>query len=72
MLEAVRQAGLEEDTIILLTSDHGDLLGTHGLFNKGNHYDEAIRIPLIVRYPRELKSRVIDSQIVSLDRKSVV
>jgi len=66
VLEAVRDAGLEENTIVLLTSDHGDLLGSHQLFNKNRHYDEAVRIPLLIRYPRQIQPGVIDDQIVSL------
>lgn len=66
VLDAVREAGLEEDTIVLFASDHGDLLGSHELFNKNRHFDEAIRIPMLVRYPRLLKPRVIDSQVASL------
>ncbi|GMU22878.1 MAG: arylsulfatase [Phycisphaerae bacterium] len=66
VLTALKESGMEEDTIVVLTSDHGDLLGSHGLFNKNRHYDEAARIPMIVRYPRRLKRAVIDRQVVSL------
>ncbi len=66
VLDAIRESGREEDTIVLLTSDHGDLLGSHHLFNKNRHYDEAIRVPLIVRYPRAIRPRVIDTRVVGL------
>ncbi len=66
VLDAIRQAGIEDDTIVLLTSDHGDLLGSHGLFNKNTHHEESIHIPMIFRYPRRLKPSVVDAQVVSL------
>jgi len=53
ILEALHDSGLAEDTIVVFTSDHGDLLGAHGgLIQKWyNAYDEAIRVPLIVTGP---------------------
>lgn len=66
VLAAIEQAGLEQDTIVVFSSDHGDLLGSHHLFNKYRHYDEAARIPMLFRCPPRLKPAVIDSQVVSL------
>ena len=66
VLDAIRETGLEEDTIVLFTSDHGDLLGSHQLFNKNAHYDEAVRVPMAIRYPRRIKPAVISEQIASL------
>ena len=66
VLDAIRQTGIEDDTIMLMTSDHGDLLGSHGLFNKNTHHEEAVRIPMIFRYPRRLKPSVVQTQVVSL------
>jgi arylsulfatase A-like enzyme len=53
ILESLEQSGLAEDTVVVFTSDHGDLLGAHGgLMQKWyNAYDEAIRVPLLVRGP---------------------
>ncbi len=48
---AIRQAGLEENTIFVFTSDHGDMLGSHGLWKKQWPYDESARIPFLLKYP---------------------
>lgn len=48
---AIRQEGLEEDTIFVFTSDHGDMLGAHGLWNKQQPYDESVRVPFLLKYP---------------------
>ena len=52
ILTALEAAGVAEDTIVVFTSDHGDWLGDHGLFQKGiPHTRELTRIPWIVRWP---------------------
>ena len=53
ILEALHDAGLADDTIVVFTSDHGDLLGAHGgLMQKWyNAFDEAIHVPLLVEGP---------------------
>lgn len=51
---ALERTGLLDDTIVVFTSDHGDLLGSHGYLHQKWYqaYDEAIRVPLIVSNPR--------------------
>ena len=53
ILDALADSGMADDTIVVFTSDHGDLLGAHGgLVQKwGNAFDEATRVPLLVRGP---------------------
>jgi choline-sulfatase len=52
LISALEAAGEWENTVVLFTSDHGDNLGSHGLYNKGLLIEESIRVPLIVRDPR--------------------
>jgi len=49
MLAALEANGLDENTIVVFASDHGDNLGSHGLVQKGSFNEESIRIPLIIR-----------------------
>jgi arylsulfatase A-like enzyme len=49
--ESIRSLGLDDNTIIVFTSDHGDMLGSHGLWNKQQPYDESVRVPLLLRIP---------------------
>jgi arylsulfatase A-like enzyme len=53
ILEALDSSGMADDTIVVFTSDHGDLVGAHGgLMQKWyNAYDEALRVPLVVKGP---------------------
>lgn len=52
MMRELDQLGLAKDTIVVLTSDHGDMLGSHGQRLKRKPWDESIRVPGIIRYPR--------------------
>lgn len=51
LLDALEARGLMDDTIIIFTSDHGDMMGDHGLFFKMKPYDASVRTPTIVRDP---------------------
>ena len=55
ILAALDELGLAEDTLVVFTSDHGELLGDHGLLLKGPMmYEGAVRVPLILRWPGRL------------------
>jgi arylsulfatase A-like enzyme len=54
IVSALDAAGLAEDTIVIFTSDHGDMLGSHGARNKQRPWDESILVPMLMRYPRLL------------------
>ena len=52
VLAALEEGGLADETVIIFTSDHGDMLGDHGLMTKGAYfYDACTRVPMIVRTP---------------------
>ncbi|MFC7404748.1 sulfatase-like hydrolase/transferase [Georgenia alba] len=53
ILDHLRRAGELDRTIVVYTSDHGDMMGAHRLMEKGHllHYEEALRVPLLVRHP---------------------
>jgi arylsulfatase A-like enzyme len=57
VLNALDRTGQTEDTIVVFTSDHGDMAGGHGMFWKStsSFYDEIVRVPLIISYPRQIK-----------------
>jgi N-acetylglucosamine-6-sulfatase len=69
LLAALEQSGRLEDTVFLVTSDHGYWYGEHGLsVERRLAYDEAARIPLLVRYPRQVKAgSLVDSLTLTID-----
>ena len=54
LLDELDQLSLTDDTLILVTSDHGDMLGSQGMFLKRKPFEESIRVPGVVRYPRKI------------------
>jgi choline-sulfatase len=67
LLSAIRDRGLEENTVVIFISDHGDGAGRHGLVSKWYPYDEAIRVPLVVRGPGAASRRTSDALVSLLD-----
>jgi arylsulfatase A-like enzyme len=55
ILEALKNAGADKNTIVIFTSDHGDCLGRHNEISKNNHYEESMVIPFIIRWPGHIK-----------------
>ena len=51
MLDALEREGIADDTIVVFTSEHGDMLGDHRLFAKRHMYEPSARVPLFVRVP---------------------
>jgi len=66
ILNELDTLGLSDDTIVIFTSDHGDMLGDHGLSQKNVPYEHSIRIPLIIRWPGRTKSGKICDDLVGL------
>lgn len=67
LLEALDRLGLAEDTLVVYTSDHGDMQGSHGLKNKCLPHEESAGIPLIVRAPGMEGGRVCDGLVSGID-----
>jgi arylsulfatase A-like enzyme len=51
VLNALHASGLADNTIVVFTSDHGELMGDHAMLAKGVMYEEAVRVPLLLRVP---------------------
>ena len=50
ILDALEESGLTEDTIVIFTSDHGEMMGSHGLMHKSVWYEESMMVPFLIRY----------------------
>jgi len=68
LLEYLDDNDLAENTIVIYTADQGYFLGEHGFFDKRMIYEEAIRMPFVIRYPPEVKaSQRVDEIILNID-----
>jgi choline-sulfatase len=68
VMTTLKEQGIDENTIVLFTADHGDMLGAHGLLTKGSgtSYEEVYRIPFILRVPDQTVTGEDDLHKVSL------
>lgn len=66
LISGLEANGLAQDTIVVFASDHGDNLGSHGLFNKGRLIEESIRIPMVWWNPSRLAPSVRTDEVASL------
>ncbi len=68
ILSTLKKTGLDESTMVIFTSDHGDLGGEHGLILKGPaHYRGLINMPLLWKIPGLTKTSVTDSLVSTID-----
>jgi arylsulfatase A-like enzyme len=68
ILDYLDRDGLADDTIVIYTSDQGVFLGDHGWYDKRFMYEESLRMPFVVRYPREIPAgSVVDAMATNID-----
>ena len=64
---ALKAAGLDKDTIVVFTSDHGNCMGSHNWRTKNVHWEESMRVPFLIRFPGRIKPRSDDLLISTVD-----
>jgi arylsulfatase A-like enzyme len=64
LLDYLEEAGLAENTIVVYTADQGYFLGEHGFFDKRMILEESLRMPFIIRYPREIEGGTRNDDII--------
>lgn len=66
LLQAIEETGQSENTLVIYTSDHGEMAGEHGMWRKSNFYEYASRVPLLLSWPGQLPADRRVSEVVSL------
>ena len=67
MVQALEDTGQLDNTIVIFMSDHGEMLGDHGIYLKGPHfYEPAVHVPLIVSYPKAVQTGKRSTALVEL------
>ena len=64
MLDYLDEQGLTENTIVIYTSDQGFFLGDHGWYDKRFMYEESLRMPFIIRYPKAIKAGTVNDEMI--------
>ena len=71
LMATLDELGLRENTIVIFTSDHGEMLGDHGLIQKGcRFYEGLVRVPLIWSWPGHIKEGLVSDALVELTDKA--
>jgi arylsulfatase A-like enzyme len=65
VLTYLKENNLEENTVIVVTSDQGFYLGDHGFFDKRFIYEESLRMPFMVKYPERIKAGSVNEDIIT-------
>ncbi|MBT3278029.1 MAG: sulfatase-like hydrolase/transferase [Phycisphaerales bacterium] len=66
VLDELERLGLAENTLVIYTSDHGEMLWDHGLWHKNCFFDQSVRVPLIMRLPGVVNKGVSSKALVEL------
>ena len=65
ILDALKRNGLDDETLVIFTSDHGDMDACHRLASKGSFYEQSVRVPLLMRYTGQIIPGTTDQHLVS-------
>lgn len=72
LLDFLEQSGLAENTIVIYAADQGYFLGEHGFFDKRLIYEESLKMPFVIRYPKEIKGGgTLDAMVLNTDFASL-
>jgi arylsulfatase A-like enzyme len=72
VFEALESEGLLDDTVILFTTDHGEMGGDHCMKQKNIFYKESVRVPAAIRHPDYLEQRIVESPIEITDLTATI
>jgi len=67
ILQTLRETGLDENTVILMCGDHGEMLGERGLWYKMTFFEGGARVPLVLHAPRTFAPRVVHQSVSNID-----
>lgn len=67
LFEALADAGMKDNTIVVFTADHGDMLGERGLWDKMVMWENAVKVPLLLAYPKMFKPKRVSEAVSTLD-----
>jgi choline-sulfatase len=67
LLQTLKDCQLDENTIIVFSGDHGDMLGERGLWYKMSYFEASVRVPLLVHHPKAFAPRHVSANVSTLD-----
>ncbi|WP_129649497.1 sulfatase family protein [Peristeroidobacter agariperforans] len=65
LLKALDEAAVADNTVVVFTSDHGEMFGAHGRVFKMTFYEESVRVPLLIRWPGKIPKGLVSDATIS-------
>lgn len=67
LLDTLKQCGLDDNTIVIFSGDHGDMLGERGLWYKMSYFESSVRVPMLFSYPKLWHPHRVPQNVSTLD-----
>jgi arylsulfatase A-like enzyme len=67
ILAALHELGLDDNTLVFYTTDHGEMLGAHGMWGKGVMYEPSVRVPMMMRLPGQRRGERVSRRVSQID-----
>jgi len=67
LLDVLRKCGLEDNTIIVFSGDHGDMIGERGLWYKMSYFENSVRVPLVISAPKQFYPHHVSQNVSTVD-----
>ena len=67
LLDVLKKCGLEDNTIVIFSGDHGDMLGERGLWYKMSYFESSVRVPLFISHPKQFRPHRVSENVSTLD-----
>lgn len=67
LLNVLKQCSLDENTIVVFSGDHGDMLGERGMWYKMSYFEGSVRVPLLISHPSQFRPRRVKENVSTLD-----
>ena len=67
LLSVLEKCGLDENTVVVFSGDHGDMLGERGLWYKMSYFESSVRVPLLVRHTKQFNAHRVSQSVSTLD-----
>ncbi|KEF51816.1 choline-sulfatase [Exophiala aquamarina CBS 119918] len=67
LLSVLKKCGLDENTIVMFSGDHGDMLGERGLWYKMSYFENSVRVPMLISHPKQFNPHRVSQSVSTLD-----
>jgi choline-sulfatase len=67
LLAVLKNCGLDDNTVVMFSGDHGDMLGERGLWYKMSYFENSVRVPMLISHPKQFRPHRVSQNVSTLD-----